>query len=64
MRLNGLILWPDREALQNTMPQSFQRSFGKKVAVIFWTASKFSLKGHPTSEQGLARGLITSTTTQ
>jgi len=33
-RLCGLILWPDREALQKTMPQSFQRSFGKKVAVI------------------------------
>ena len=33
-RLHGLILWPDRKALQKTMPQSFQQSFGKKVAVI------------------------------
>ena len=30
-RLHGLIL---REVLQKTIPQSFQRSFGKKVAVI------------------------------
>ena len=32
--LRGLILWPDREALKKTIPQSCQHSFGKKVAVI------------------------------
>ena len=33
-RLAGLIHWPDRDALQKTMPQCFKVSFGKKVAVI------------------------------
>ena len=34
IRLQDLILWPDRESLQKTMPICFQESFGKKVAVI------------------------------
>ena len=33
-RLSGLIYWPDRDALQKTMPECFKRSFGTKVAVI------------------------------
>lgn len=33
-KMHGLIFWPEREALQKTMPQSFQQSFGKKVTVI------------------------------
>ena len=33
-RMDSLIFWPERDALQKTMPQSFQQSFGKKVAVI------------------------------
>ena len=33
-RLAGLIHWPDRDALQKTMPECFKVSFGKKVAVI------------------------------
>ena len=33
-RMDSLIFWPERDALQKTMPQSFQKSFGKKVAVI------------------------------
>ena len=34
IRLQDLILWPDRKSLQKTMPIFFQESFGKKVAVI------------------------------
>jgi len=34
IRLRDLIYWPDREALQKTMPVCFQESFGKKVAII------------------------------
>ena len=29
-----LILWPDRESLRKTMPESFSASFGNKVAVV------------------------------
>ena len=32
--LRDLIYWPDREALQKTMPVCFQQSFGKKVAIV------------------------------
>ena len=34
VQLRDLIYWPDREALQKTMPVCFQESFGKKVAII------------------------------
>ena len=34
LRLQDLIIWPDRDVLQKTMPVCFQTSFGKKVAVI------------------------------
>ena len=34
IRLNKLIVWPDRESLQKTMPECFELAFGKKVAVI------------------------------
>ena len=34
IRLQDLIIWPDRDALRKTMPSCFQKSFGKKVAVI------------------------------
>ena len=34
LRLQDLIIWPDRDNLQKTMPICFQESFGKKVAVI------------------------------
>ena len=34
IRMQGLIHWPDREALHKTMPACFQASFGKKVAII------------------------------
>lgn len=34
IRLQNLIFWPDREQLQRTMPNCFQESFGKKVAII------------------------------
>ena len=34
IRLQDLIIWPDRDSLQKTMPECFQQSFGKKVAVI------------------------------
>ena len=33
-RLAGLIHWPDRDALQKTMPECFRVSFGRRVAVI------------------------------
>ena len=33
-RLAMLIYWPNRDALQKTMPECFQVSFGRKVAVI------------------------------
>ena len=33
-RLKSLIMWPDRDALQKTMPACFQESFGKKVTLI------------------------------
>ena len=34
--LNNLarIIWPERGSLQKTMPDCFQQSFGKKVAII------------------------------
>ena len=32
--LQNLILWPDRDVLQKTMPEYFRSSFGTKVAVI------------------------------
>ena len=34
IRLKSLIIWPDRECLQKTMPSCFQVAFGKKVAII------------------------------
>ena len=34
IRLQGLIIWPDCESLRKTMPECFQESFGKKVAII------------------------------
>ena len=34
LRMQGLIMWPDRDVLQKTMPTCFQESFGKKVAII------------------------------
>ena len=34
IRLKSLIFWPDRDALWKTMPDCFQASFGKKVAVV------------------------------
>ena len=34
IQLKDLIFWPEREALQKTMPECFQISFGKAVAVI------------------------------
>ena len=34
IRMKDLIHWPDRDALQKTMPVCFQESFGKKVAII------------------------------
>ena len=34
IRLQDLIIWPDRESLRKTMPMCFQESFGKRVAVI------------------------------
>ena len=33
-QLQPLIIWPDRDVLQKTMPVCFQESFGKKVVVI------------------------------
>ena len=34
IRLQDLIVWPERDSLQKTMPDCFQQSFGKKVAII------------------------------
>ena len=34
IRLKSLIIWPEQENLQKTMPNCFQASFGKKVAII------------------------------
>ena len=34
IRLQDLIIWPDRDSLRKTMPQCFQESFRKKVAII------------------------------
>ena len=33
-RIRNLIIWPDRDAFQKTMPVCFQTSFGKKVCII------------------------------
>ena len=33
-RMRNLIIWPDRDALQKTMPVCFQTSFWKKVCII------------------------------
>ena len=35
IRLQALIIWPDRDSLRKTMPECFQEAFGRKVAVIF-----------------------------
>ena len=63
IRLRDLIYWPDREALQKTMPVCFQQSFGKKVAIVIdcfevfierpssleaWVASWSNYKHHNT----------------
>ena len=34
IRLQALIIWPDRDSLRKTMPECFQEAFGRKVAVI------------------------------
>ena len=34
IRLKSLIIWPERDNLQKTMPNCFQVSFGKKVAIV------------------------------
>ena len=34
IRLKCLIIWPERENLQKTMPNCFRSSFGKKVAIV------------------------------
>ena len=34
IRLKCLIIWPERENLQKTMPNCFQSSFGKKVTIV------------------------------
>ena len=34
IRLQDLIIWPDRESLQKTMPECFREFFGKNVAII------------------------------
>ena len=34
IRLQDLIIWPEREELQRTMPECFKVSFGTKVAII------------------------------
>ena len=34
IRLKSLIIWPERDDLQKTMPNCLQVSFGKKVAII------------------------------
>ena len=34
IRLQDLIIWPDRDCLQRTMPECFIESFGKKVPII------------------------------
>lgn len=34
LQLKDLIIWPDRDTLQKTMPMCFQASFGKKMVVI------------------------------
>ena len=41
LRMQGLVMWPDRDVLQKTMPTCFQESFGKKVAIII-DCSKYS----------------------
>lgn len=40
--LDCMIKWPTRENLQKTMPMAFQKSFGKKVAVILDCFKVFS----------------------
>ena len=34
IRLQDLIIWPERDSLRKTMPECFQQSFGKRVAII------------------------------
>ncbi|XP_065885888.1 uncharacterized protein [Dysidea avara] len=34
IRLQKLIVWPDRDSLRKTMPKCFQTAFGKSVAII------------------------------
>jgi len=34
IRLQDLIIWPERDCLQKIMPECFQQSFGKKAVII------------------------------
>ena len=36
VRLQDLIVWPDCENLWKTMPDCYQQSFGKKVAISIY----------------------------
>jgi len=46
LRLQDLIIWPERDALQKTMPMCFPVSFGKKAVIIdcFDLASNLSAR--------------------
>ncbi|XP_055623695.1 uncharacterized protein LOC129767100 [Toxorhynchites rutilus septentrionalis] len=33
-RMKGLVSWPSRESVQNSMPECFKRHFGNKVSVV------------------------------
>ena len=60
IRLQDLIIWPDRESLQKTMPECFQESFGKKVAIIIDCLLNVPVICKPEHPPGL----ITNTKTQ
>ena len=48
IQLNDLIIWPDREALQKTMPECFQISFNKGGGVFLAAKCNLCLLEQPT----------------
>lgn len=52
IRLQDLIIWPECNSLRKTMPEYFQKSFGKRVAIII-DCFKIFLE-HPSNLQARA----------
>ena len=62
VRLQDLIIWPDHESLQKTMPECFQQFFGEKVAIIIDCFEIF-IERPSNPKPGHLPGLIVNITT-